>query len=271
MNLTRILSFVFFAASLGLAYYLYNSINSTIKFKEAIVTTEKQITDKLAIIREAEKVYLEQFGRYTANWDSLINFVENGKVPITLRTEKITQLSYGEEKVEVKIDTIGFMPAKDRIFKKTYTINVSTNGTLLGLLAKSGDFVIKGAPAYRLRAEGKEKAEVYNFTEQGTVTTVANISPGTAVTKGTNIYNLWDYVLNPAVDIRTLAMVPGSEGKTFDIFVGKIDRNNAKVSVIEVKDPSPINPERKASNEAKNRQPLGFGSRVDVGTGGNWE
>ena len=51
----------------------------------------------------------------------------------------------------------------------------------------------------------------------------------------------------------------------------KIERNTAKISVIEVKDPAPINPERKASNEAKNRQPLGFGSRVDVGTGGNWE
>ena len=271
MNLTKILSIVFFAVSLGLAYYLYDSINSTIVFKEAIVNTEKQITDKLAVIRESEKAYLQHFGHYTSNWDSLINFIENGNVPITLRTEKITQLSYGEEKVEVLIDTIGFMPAKDRIFKKTHTINVTANGTFLGTVAKTGDFVVKGAPAYRLRPEGKDKADVYNFTEQGTITTVATITPGTPVTKGTNVYNLWDYVLNPAVDIKTLGVVPGSNGKMFDIFVGKIDRNNAKVSVIEVKDPSPINPERKASNEAKNRQPRGFGSRVDVGTGGNWE
>ena len=55
------------------------------------------------------------------------------------------------------------------------------------------------------------------------------------------------------------------------IFVGKIERSGVKVSVIEVKDLNPINPERKASNEAKNRQPLGFGSKLDVGTGGNWE
>jgi hypothetical protein len=271
MNLTKILSIVFFAISIGLAYYLYDSINSTIVFKESIVTTEKQITDKLEVIRESEKAFLEQYGRYTSNWDSLINFIETGKVPITLRTEKITQLSYGEEKVEVQVDTIGFMPAKDRIFKKTYTMNASTNGVFLGFVAKPGDFVVKGSGAYRLKAEGKEKADVYNFTEQGTITTVADIAPGTTITKGTNLYNLWDYVLNPAVDIKTLGDVPGSEGKKFDIFVGKIDKNNTKVSVIEVKDPAPINPERKASNEAKNRQPLGFGSRVDVGTGGNWE
>ena len=100
---------------------------------------------------------------------------------------------------------------------------------------------------------------------------MADVAPGTAVTKGKTLYNLWDYTLNPNIDVKTLALVPGSKGKKFDIFVGKIERNTSIVSVIEVKDPAPINPERKATNEAKNRQPLGFGSRVDVGTGGNWE
>jgi hypothetical protein len=271
MNLTKILSIVFFAISLGLAYFLYDSINSTIQFKEAIVNTEKQITDKLSIIREAEKVYLSQFGHYTANWDSLINFIENEKVPITIRTEHITQLSYGEEKVEVQIDTIGYMPAKDRIFKKTFTMNAPTDGTFMGFLANNGDYVVKGSPAFRFRAEGKDKAEVYPITEQGTITSVANIAPGTPIKRGTTLYNLWDYTLNPNINVSTLSEVPGSNGKKFDIFVGKIDRNSVMVSVIEVRDPSPINPERKASNEAKNRQPLGFGSRVDVGTGGNWE
>lgn len=271
MNLTKILSAVFFVLSLALAWYLYNNINSTIKFKESIVSTEKQITDKLEVIREAEKAFLAQYGHYTSNWDSLINFIENGQVAITLRSEKIEQLSYGEEKVTVTIDTIGFMSAKDRIFKKTYAMNASSDGVLAQLLAKPGDFVVKGSAAYRLKPAGKDKIEVYNFNEQGTITSVANIAPGATITKGTNLYNLWDYVLNPAVDIKTLGIVPGSDGKMFDIFVGKIDKNNTKVSVIEVKDPAPINPERKASNEAKNRQPLGFGSRVDVATSGNWE
>ena len=167
MNLTRILSIVFFVVSLGLAYYLYHSINSTIQFKAAIVDTEKQITDKLSIIREAEKVYLSQFGHYTANWDSLINFIENEKVPITIRTEKITQLSYGEEKVEVQIDTIGFMPAKDRIFKKTATMNASSNGTFYGFLAKEGAYVVKGSPAYRFKPDDKDKIEVYPFHRAG--------------------------------------------------------------------------------------------------------
>jgi len=270
MNLTKILSIVLFVVSLVLAYVLYDSIHSTIEFRESIASTEKQITDKLAVIREAEKAFLEQNGRYTSNWDSLKNFIENGRVPITLRTEKITQLSYGEEKVEVKVDTIGFMPARDRIFKKNYNTNVAADGTFLGFIAKVGDYVVKGAPAYRLKAKDREKAEVYTFIEQGTILTLANVKPGDEVRRGQTLISLWDYHLNPNVDISNLGAVPGSD-KMFEIFVGKIDRNGSMVSVIEVKDPAPINPDRKASNEAKIRQPLGFGSRMDVGTAGNWE
>jgi hypothetical protein len=271
MNLTKILSIVLFLVSIGLAWYLYDSIHSTIEFRESIATTEKQITDKLAVIREAQKAFLEQHGHYTANWDSLSNFIQNGRVPLTLRTEKITQLSYGEEKVEVKIDTIGFMPARDRIFRKNYNTNAAANGTFMGFLVKNGDYVVKGAPAYRLRAEGREKTEVYTFIEQGTIVALAKVNPGDQVTRGQNLISMWDYHLNPNVDVQNLSEIPGSDGKHFDIFVGKIDRNGTMVSVIEVRDPDPINPERRAGNEARNRQPLGFGSRVDVNTTGNWE
>ncbi len=270
MNLTKILAIVLFVVSLGLAYYLYDNINSTIVFKESILTTEKQITDKLAIIREAEKVFLEQNGRYTSNWDSLINFIENGQVPVLVRTEKITQLSYGEEKVEVKIDTIGFISAKDKIFKKTHAINATAEGVFAGFIAKEGSFVVKGSDSYKIKENGKPQATTFQFNEQGTITSVAKLNVGDNITKGQNVFNLWDYVLNPSIDVKKLSIVPGSD-KQFGIFVGKIDRNGVKVSVIEVKDLHPINPERKASNEAKNRQPLGFGSKLDVGTSGNWE
>ncbi|HPM31961.1 MAG TPA: hypothetical protein PLJ60_16620 [Chryseolinea sp.] len=270
MNLTKILAIVLFVVSLGLAYYLYNNINQTIVFKESILTTEKQITDKLAIIREAEKVYLEQHGHYTANWDSLIQFIEHGQVPVIVRTEKITPLSYGEEKVEVIIDTIDFISAKDKIFKKTYAINATAEGTFGGFLVKEGDFVVKSVDSYKIKESGKPKATTFQFNEQGTVSSVAKINVGDPVVKGQSMITLWDYVLNPSVDIKTLSAVPGSD-KPFGIYVGKILRGGVKVSVIEVTDLNPINPERKASNEAKNRQPLGFGSKVDVGTSGNWE
>lgn len=270
MNLTKILSIVLFLVSLVLAGYLYHNINSTIEFKEQVRVTEDKIKDKLAIIREAEKAYLERHGKYTASWDTLIDFIENGKVPITVRTEKITQLSYGEEKVEVFIDTVGTMSARDRIFKKSFTYNATNNGTFGGFLVKAGDYVAKGRNAYRLKADNDKSMENYRFTESGHIVSLANIEPGAQIKRGQLLMNMWEYHLNPNVDIQTLGDVPGSD-KKFDIYVGTVKRGALNVSVIEVKDPDPMNPERKATNEAKNRQPLGFGSRVDVSTSGNWE
>jgi hypothetical protein len=271
MNLTKILSIVLFAVSLALAGYLYYNINSSIQFKEQVKVTEDRIKDKLAIIREAQKAYLERHGTYTASWDTLINFIEKGQVPITVRTEKITQLSYGEEKVEVKIDTVGFMSARDRIFKRNFQLTATNPGVFGGFLVKDGDYVVKSSNAYRLRAEGSNKMDLYRFTESGTITSLAKINTGDQIRRGQVLANLWEYQLNPDVDTKTLSVVPGSKNKTFDIYVGKVKRGNMMVNVIEVKDPAPINPERRETNEVRNRQPLGFGSRVDVSTSGNWE
>ncbi len=271
MNLTKILTYALFIVSLGLAYYLYSNINSTIEFQESIADTEKQIIDKLQIIREAEKAFLEQHGKYTSSWDTLINFIENGVVPITQRTETIIPLSYGKDSIHVKIDTLGSISVKDKIFKKTYTITAADNGTFMGFDTKLGAYVVKTASAYRIKKTGKDQTEQLKFIDKGTVNYMAEVKPGDHVRKGQLLISIWDYALNPKVNIKTLADIPGSNGKQFNIFTGKIERNNVKVNVIEVVDPAPINPERRASNEAKNRKPLGFGDRNDVSTIGNWE
>lgn len=271
MNLTKILTYALFIVSLGLAYYLYDNINSTIEFQASIADTEKQIIDKLQIIREAEKVYLEQNRKYTASWDTLINFIENGVVPITQRTETIIPLSYGKDSVHVEIDTIGTISVKDKIFKKTYTVNAADNGTFIGFDTKHGAYVVKTSPAYRIKKDGQEKTEQLKFIDEGIVDYVSDVNSGDIVKKGQLLISLWDYALNPKVNIKTLAEIPGSNGKKFDIFVGKIEKNSMQVNVIEVVDPAPINPERRASNEAKNRKPLGFGDRNDVTTAGTWE
>lgn len=163
MNLSKILAYVLFAVSLALAYYLYNSINSTIEFREKIVSTERQITDKLAVIREAQKVYLEQHGKYTSSWDTLINFIETGSVPIIVKTETIIPKSYGVDSVLVKIDTIGQVSAKEKIFRKTYAVNAADNGTFLGFMKNEGDYVVKGTKSYRMRRESGDRTEEFVF------------------------------------------------------------------------------------------------------------
>ncbi|WKZ58533.1 MAG: hypothetical protein QY309_11710 [Cyclobacteriaceae bacterium] len=270
MNLTKILAYVLFVVSLALAYYLYNSINSTIKFRENISSTESQIIEKLNVIREAQKVYLEQHGRYTSSWDTLINFIETGVVPITVKSETIIPLSYGVDSIIVNIDTIAEVSAKEKIFRKTYSVNAADNGVFLGFAKNVGDYVAKGTKSYKMQKDNFDRVDEYAFLDKGTISSQADVKVGDRVTKGQNLITFWDYQLNPNVDIKSLSIVPGS-GKTFDLYTAAIDRNGIKVWVIEVKDPAPINPARREENEAKNRRPLRFGSKTDVTTAGNWE
>ena len=88
--------------------------------------------------------------------------------------------------------------------------------------------------------------------------------------KGQILMSFWDYKFRADFDLKRLAYKPGTDIK-FDIYAGVVDKSGINVDVIEVKDPSPDNPLRSESNEAKNRKPLRFGSRTDVSTSGNWE
>jgi hypothetical protein len=269
MNLNRILTAVLLAASLFLAFRLYRGVQGTIEEKELITTTENAVIERLKLIRDAEAVFQEANKRYTANWDSLINFIENGRVPNIQRREEIKQVGYGQEEIKVFFDTLGYTPAKEKIFKKTFTTNASDNGIFMGYKVKSGDRIIKNQKAYLLKVG--DKVQDVPFQEQGVITELANVSNGAEVKKGQFLIKYWDYTYDPNINVKAIAEVPGTSGKKFDIFVGKVDKNGVWVEVIEVKDPKPVNPMRKESNEAKGRKPLHFGSKLDVTTAGNWE
>ncbi len=270
MNLNRIIAAVLFVVSLALAGYLYNSISTTIEEHESIATKEADVIGRLKLIREAEIVYQERYGKYTASWDTLINFIETGEYYVTQRTEKIIPLSYGVDSIQVFIDTIDVIPAKERIFKRTFTINAADNGTLEKWHVKEGDRVVRGQKAYSLRTQTGDVND-HPIREDGTVSSLASVAQGAALTKGQNLITFWNYQFNPATDLKTIAYIPYLENTRFDIFVTKVDKNGVLVDVIEVKDPVPADPTRKESNEAKNKKPLRFGSRFDVTTSGNWE
>lgn len=266
--ITRILTVVLLAISVGMLWYLYDSIDTVIKTKEDIKNKETSVTNALKLIREAEMVYLSVNGKYTASWDTLRRFIESGRVPIVDRHEKIEQLAYGGEKVTVVVDTLGFITAKERIFKKNFTVNAGDDGIFKGFLVKEGDNVLKTQRAFAIQV-GTDVRE-QPFIEDGIVASLEKINAGDQVTKGKTLVNYYNYAFDINTDISKLGYKPGTE-VMFDIFVGKVDKSGVAVQVIEVKDPSPDNPMRKESNEQKPRKPLRFGSRLDVSTAGNWE
>ncbi|MBL7864841.1 MAG: hypothetical protein JNK10_08205 [Cyclobacteriaceae bacterium] len=270
MNLTKILTVVFTAISLYLGYFLYDSIQSVIDTTEYIAATEKAVIERLRVIREAQIVFQEQVGHYTSDWDSLADFIANGKVPILQRREIITQKAYGGEEVKLQIDTLGFLSAKERIFKKNYSLGASDNGVFMGYKVKVGDQVIKNQKAYSIKVG--DRVNEPPFQEKGIIQSLTEVREGETLEKGKLLINYSDYIFNPNIDLKTLGQVPGAPaGTMFEIYAGVVDKSGLKVDVIEVKDPKPIDPKRKESNEQKARKPLRFGSRIDVSTAGNWE
>lgn len=116
MNTTKILSIVLFLVAIGLGYFLVDSIKFSIEEEERIARAEQRVINKLKMIREAQLVYQAVNGKYTGNWDSLLSFIDTGKIFIIQRSEIIRIEGYGQEITTVKLDTLGSVSVRDSIF-----------------------------------------------------------------------------------------------------------------------------------------------------------
>lgn len=118
MRRIQILTFVFLAISMAVAYYLFNSLRTSIIAQDEIEQLERTVVEKLQMIRKAQKFYRSTHGAYANHWDSLVQFVEEGILYATTRHERIITLDYGADSIEVKVDTIGSIAVRDSLFKK---------------------------------------------------------------------------------------------------------------------------------------------------------
>lgn len=194
MNLTKVLSLVFFAVAAALAYFLWKGVDDVVEQEKRVALLEAATIQKLEMLRDAQLAYQASNGKYSSTWDSLRTFIETGTIWIVQRTETTKLLDYGAEEINVSYDTIGSIAVMDSLF----------------------------SPAKY-----------------------------------------------PDLKLDLLPVVPGSGGKQFEFFADKIEKTGGyKVSVFEVRDPAPINPERRANN---NEKALRVGSRTDASTEGNWK
>lgn len=193
MNLTKVLSLVFFVSAIGLAFFLWKGVDDVVEQEKRVALLEAATIEKLEMLRDAQLAYQASNGKYASTWDSLRTFIETGTIWIVQRTETTKLLDYGAEEIKVSFDTLGSVAVKDSLFS----------------------------------------AKKF-----------------------------------PDLKMDLLPVVPGSGGKQFEFFADKIEKTGGyKVSVFEIRDPSPINPIRKANN---NEKALRVGSRTDASTEGNW-
>ena len=194
MNLTKVLSIVFFAIASVLGYFLWKGVDDVVEQEKRVALLEAATIEKLEMLRDAQLAYQAANGKYSSTWDSLRTFIETGTIWIVQRTETTKLLDYGAEEINVSYDTIGSIAVLDSL-----------------------------------------------------------CSPAKY----------------PDLKLDLLPVVPGSGGKRFEFFADKIEKTGGyKVSVFEIRDPAPINLERRANN---NEKALRVGSRTDASTEGNWK
>ncbi|MBU2921419.1 hypothetical protein KO504_08700 [Winogradskyella psychrotolerans] len=119
------INLILWALIFVLGYMTFNSVYDEIKFNQLKVERYKVVIDRLIDVRDSQLAYKDVNGEFAGDFDKLIKFVENGKVPITQRRDTLvldeerTKLFGGVEtmKTITLIDTLSFYSVKDSIFK----------------------------------------------------------------------------------------------------------------------------------------------------------
>ncbi len=68
--------------ALFLAYMVYESIASEMRYRKQVEAVEAQVIDKLEHIRVAQLAYKDNTGKFCDNFDTLVHFVKTGKLQI---------------------------------------------------------------------------------------------------------------------------------------------------------------------------------------------
>ena len=100
----------------GLAFFLISRIKYSIDEEARINAAEDKVIEKLKMIRDAQIAFQSVNGKYANEWDSLLNFVENGNIFLIQRREETVLLDYGAEETTLYLDTLGSVTVIDSLF-----------------------------------------------------------------------------------------------------------------------------------------------------------
>tara|TARA_R110000868_G_scaffold82992_8_gene234427 strand:+ start:1651 stop:2391 length:741 start_codon:yes stop_codon:yes gene_type:complete len=108
-----------------LGYQTYQSIYGPVKFNKIKTERYTIVIENLKDIRDSELAYKQVNGKFTDNFDALVTFIDTAHFTITQRRDssivdvELTKRYGGVTtyKSIVIVDTLGFVPVKDSLFK----------------------------------------------------------------------------------------------------------------------------------------------------------
>lgn len=123
------------------SYKIYDSINGPINFNKTKNERYAIVINKLKLIRKAQIAHKDVNGIYCENFDSLVKFIDNGIFTLIEKRDS-SYMEYDRTyridmlREVVVVDTLGFVPVKDSLFKNTDVYKSFANVPIDGIDAK---------------------------------------------------------------------------------------------------------------------------------------
>lgn len=157
-----------------LAYKIYNSIAEPVRYAKEVEKNEELVIAKLSILRDAQVAFREENNRFTASFDTLIDFMQNGKMKI------LVQYGSEDDSTTVFRTEEEFIPIKDTLFKNVDIENLR----YVPLLPNKTEFIMNAktivsnnatVPVFEIidpQPFSKERAKNKNPLKVGSITEV---------------------------------------------------------------------------------------------------
>ncbi len=115
----NIIQIALLAIIIVLVYFVINSIMAPVRFNKQKKIREFKVIERLKEIRTAQLTYKSVYGQYSSSFDTLIDFVNNGELPIVLKKGTVPDSLTTEEALELGLITrdTTMIFVKDSLFK----------------------------------------------------------------------------------------------------------------------------------------------------------
>jgi len=135
------ISLVLWILIIFLGYKVYEGIMAPIKFNKRKVVKFEKVINHLKTIRDAELAYKTVTGDYTADPNTLIQFIDTAKFAIVENRDTVITVRKGRITVDVEkkiADTIGYDPVVNHFKNRDYKDMMSVPGTDAKFNLKTG-------------------------------------------------------------------------------------------------------------------------------------
>lgn len=105
---------------LVLVYLVYESVMRPVRFNQEVDKRSSAVIQNLKDIRTAQMTYKNIYNNYTGSFDTLLDFLRNGEIPVVKMVPDPTDTTFSK----TIFDTLGYIPVIDSLFGKRHDFDL---------------------------------------------------------------------------------------------------------------------------------------------------